>query len=347
MSIKHAIVRVVEGFDLEEQEAQDAMREIVEGEATPAQIGALMVGLRMKGETASEIAGLVKIMREYATRVDAGSDVVDLVGTGGDGSRSFNISTISAMVVAAGGGKVAKHGNRGVTSACGSADILEALGVAIDLGPERVARSVRQAGFGFMFAPLFHPATRHAVSPRREIGVRTVFNLLGPLTNPAGATRQLTGVAVANMAERIAQVQAMLGTRRSMVVHGGDGLDEISISAPTTAVLVEQAQVTPMEITPEDFGLERAPREAVRGGTVEENLRLAGSVLDGERAAARDVVLLNAGAGLFVAGLVDSMRDGVALAGELIDSGKARAKLEQIRQVSADLRREQVGTAVS
>jgi anthranilate phosphoribosyltransferase len=347
MSIRHAIIRVVEGFDLSEAEAQDAMREVVEGDATPAQIGALIVGLRMKGETAIEIAGLVKVMRDYATRVDAGPDVVDLVGTGGDGSHSFNISTISALVVAAAGGQVAKHGNRGVTSACGSADILEALGVAIDLGPELVARSVRQAGFGFMFAPLYHPAMRHAVGPRREIGVRTVFNLLGPLTNPARASRQLTGVAVPTMVERIAEVMALLGTRRALVVHGNDGLDEISISAPTTAFLVDQGEVRSMDLAPEDFGLERAPHEAVRGGTVDENLRIARSVLAGERSAARDVVMLNAGAGLFVAGLADDLAGGVRLAGELLDSGDVRTRLEQVRQVSSELRREQVGAGAS
>jgi anthranilate phosphoribosyltransferase len=303
MSIRHAIVRAVEGFDLSAEEARDAMREIVEGEATSAQIAALMVALRMKGETADEIAGLVQVMRQYATRVQAGDDLVDIVGTGGDGARTFNISTISAFVVAAGGARVAKHGNRGVTSACGSADILEALGVAIDLGPVQVARSVEAAGFGFMFAPLYHPATRHAVAPRREIGVRTVFNLLGPLTNPAGASRQLTGVAVSEMVEKVARVLALLGSRRALVVHGTDGLDEISISAPTTGFVVQDGAVEPLEIRPESFGLERASVEAVRGGTVDENLRLARSVLAGERSAARDVVLLNAGAGLFVAGL--------------------------------------------
>src|SRR5919198_758909 len=344
MSIRHAIVRAVEGFDLTDQEAQDAMREIVEGDATPAQIAALLVALRMKGETAEEIAGLVRVMRQYATRVEAGSDVVDLVGTGGDGARTFNISTISAFVVAAAGGKVAKHGNRGVTSACGSADILEALGVAIDLGPDQVARSVREAGFGFMFAPLYHPATRHAVGPRREIGVRTAFNVLGPLTNPAGASRQLTGVAVPELAEKVARVLSRLGSRRALVVHGGDGLDEISISAPTECFLVEQGTVERLEISPEEFGLERAPREAVRGGTVEENLRFARSVLDGERSPARDVVLLNAGAGLFVAGLADDVKAGVRLAGELLDSGKVRQQLEHVRQVSADLKRDQSRT---
>jgi anthranilate phosphoribosyltransferase len=347
MSVRHAIIRVVEGYDLTDREAQQAMREIVQGDATPAQIAALTVGLRMKGETAEEIAGLVKAMREVATRVDIGAEVVDLVGTGGDASRTFNISTISAFVVAAAGGKVAKHGNRGVTSACGSADILEALGVAIDLGPEQVARSVRQAGFGFMFAPLYHPATRHAVGPRREIGVRTVFNVLGPLTNPAGATRQLTGVAVPELVETIARVLALLGSRRALVVHGGDGLDEISISAPTSGFLVEDGLVEPMDFAPESFGLERASLEAVRGGTVEENLRLGRSVLAGERSAARDVVLLNAGAGLFVAGLVGEVRAGVELAGELLDSGRVREQVERIREVSSALRHEQSGAAAS
>jgi anthranilate phosphoribosyltransferase len=343
MSVRQAIVRVVEGFDLSNDEAQAAMREMVDGDATPAQIGALLIALRMKGETAEEIAGLVQVMRQYATRVEAGPDVVDIVGTGGDGARTFNISTISAFVVAAGGAKVAKHGNRGVTSNCGSADILEALGVAIDLGPELVRQSVREANFGFMFAPLYHPATRHVVGPRREIGVRTVFNVLGPLTNPAGASRQLTGVAVPEMAELVARVLALLGSKRALAVHGGDGVDEISISAPTQGYLVEDGQVTPLELTPERFGLERAPREAVRGGTVDENIRFARSVLDGERSAARDVVLLNAGAGLFVAGLADDLESGVTLAGELIDSGKVRQQLERIRQVSDDLRRQQSG----
>jgi anthranilate phosphoribosyltransferase len=345
MTIRHAIIRVVEGYDLTDDEARDAMGQIVEGEATPAQMAALMVGLRMKGETATEIAGLVRVMRQYATRVDAGDDVVDIVGTGGDGSRTFNISTISAFVVAAAGGKVAKHGNRGVTSACGSADILEALGVAIDLKPEQVAYSVEAAGFGFMFAPLYHPATRHAVSPRREIGVRTVFNLLGPLTNPAGATRQLTGVAVPEMVERVAQVLALLGSRRALVVHGSEGLDEISISGPTHGFLVDDGKVKPMEMVPENFGLERAPTEAVRGGTVEENLRLARSVLAGERTPARDVVLLNAGAGLFVAGLAPDVHEGVDRAAKLLDNGKVTSQLDHIRSVSAELRRDHSGAA--
>jgi anthranilate phosphoribosyltransferase len=340
MSIRQAIGRVIEGHDLDDGEAQSAMREIVEGEATPSQIAAFVTALRMKGETATEIAGLARVMREYATKVGAGPDVVDLVGTGGDGSYSFNISTVSAFVVAAAGAKVAKHGNRGVTSSCGSADILEGLDIAIDLGPAQVARSIQEAGFGFMFAPIYHPAMRHAGATRREIGVRTVFNLLGPVTNPAGASRQLTGVAVANRTETIARVLALLGCRRALVVHGAEGLDEISISGPTHGFLVEGGEVTPLEITPEAYGLQRAPSAAVRGGTVEENLRFVTSVLNGEQSAARDVVLLNAGAGLFVAGLAENPRAGVALAAELIDSGKAAVQLERVREMSAVLQRE-------
>src|SRR6266536_2363466 len=220
-------------------------------------IAAFAIGLRMKGETAEEIAGLARIMRRYANRVDPGEGAIDIVGTGGDGGRTFNISTISALVVAAAGGKVAKHGNRGVTSTCGAADILEALGVAIDLPATAVGECVREAGFGFMFAPLYHPATRHAVGPRREIGVRTVFNVLGPLTNPAGAARQLTGVAVPELVETVAQVLRLLGSKRALVVHGSDGTDELSISAPTTVYDVIDGTVRDYVITPEDVGLER------------------------------------------------------------------------------------------
>ena len=338
MAIKEMIVKVVEGRSLSEEEASAAMLDIVEGLATPAQISAFVVGLRMKGESAEEIAGLARIMRRYATRVEAGSDVVDVVGTGGDGAQTFNISTVSAFVVAAAGGRVAKHGNRGVTSACGSADVLEALGVAIDLPPDAVARCVRDTGFGFMFAPLYHPAMRHAVGPRREIGVRTVFNLLGPLTNPAGATAQVTGVAVGDLAPTIAEVLRLLGARRALVVHGQDGLDELSISDFTRVYDVKNGQLSEYEVSPESAGLERGPAQAVGGGTVEANVRLARSVLAGEPGPARDIVLLNAAAALMVAGLADELRDGVRVAAEVVDSGRARAKLEQIRSVSVGLR---------
>ena len=344
MAIKEMTFKVVEGQSLVETEAAAAMLDIVEGVATPPQIAAFAVGLRMKGESAEEIAGLARIMRRYATRVDAGSDVIDVVGTGGDGACTFNISTISALVVAAAGGRVAKHGNRGMTSACGSADILEALGVAIDLPPEAVADCVRETGFGFMFAPLYHPAMRHAVGPRREIGVRTVFNLLGPLTNPAGATAQVTGVAAGELVPTIAGVLRLLGARRALVVHGRDGLDELSISAPTLVHEVANGRVHDYEVTPEEVGLRRAEPDAVRGGTVETNLRIAQAVLTGEDGPTRDVVLLNAAAGLVVANLAGDLREGIQRAAEVIDSGAARRKLESVRSVSNGLRREAVAS---
>jgi anthranilate phosphoribosyltransferase len=340
MNVKDGIVALVDGRSLTQNEASDVMREIVEGLATPAQIAGLIVALRIKGETAEEIAGFASVMREYSTRVDAGEDLFDLVGTGGDGGRTFNISSISAIVVASLGGKVAKHGNRGITSACGAADILEALGVAIDLPPEGVARSVKECGFGFMFAPLYHPATRHAVAPRREIGVRTVFNLLGPITNPARASRQLIGVAVADLARTIADVTALLGTRKSMVVHGADGLDEITITGPTQAYEVQDGAVRELTIRPEDYGLQSAPAESVRGGSVDDNLAVARAIFGGERGAPRDVVLLNAGAGAYLAGIADSIAEGVHKAGEALDSGAARSKLEDIRAVSGRLKQE-------
>lgn len=347
MSVRDAIIRVVDGQDLTTAEAAAAMREIVEGQATTAQIGALLVGLRMKGETAEEIAGLARVMREHATPVSVGDEAIDVVGTGGDGAHSFNISTVSAFVVAAAGGRVAKHGNRAMTSACGAADILQALNIAIELTPEQVAYSVREAGFGFMFAPLYHPAMKHAVGPRREIGVRTVFNLLGPITNPAGVRRQLTGVAVPDVAERIAQVLALLGSERALVVHGTDGLDEISISAPTVGYLVEQGAVKRLEITPVQFGLRYAPKDGIRGGNVEANLRLVGEVLAGRPGPARDVVLMNAGAALFVGGLADSMEAGARLAAELLDSGRVREQVERIQRVSAEIQQREGQVATS
>lgn len=338
MAIKEMIVKVVEGRSLRETEAAAAMLDIVEGLATPSQIAAFVTALRMKGETAEEIAGLARIMRRYALRVEAGTDAIDIVGTGGDGGNTFNISTISAVVVAAAGGTVAKHGNRGVTSKCGAADILEALGIAFDLPPDAVGECIRQTGFGFMFAPIYHPAMRHAVVPRREIGVRTAFNLLGPITNPAGVTSQVTGVAVGPVAPIIAEVLRLLGSRRALVVHSSDGLDELSISAPTKVYDVADGAVRDYEVTPEAVGLRTAPAREILGGTVELNLRHAQSVLAGEHGAPRDAVLLNAAAGLLVAGLAADLRGGVERASEAIDSGAARLKLDQIREVSMSLR---------
>ena len=295
MNVRDALARLVTGESLSREESRSAMRSLVEGEATPTQIGAFAIALRMKGETPEEIAGLAEVMREAATHVHAGDDVVDVVGTGGDGAGTFNISTLSALIVASAGGRVAKHGNRSITSACGAADFLEAIGVVIDLTPEGVAQCVGETGFGFMFAPLYHPAMRHAIGPRREIGVRTVFNILGPITNPAGARRQLTGVAVPGLGETIARVLALMGAQHAVVVHGDDGLDEISVSAATQVHEARDGSVRSYVIEPEQFGLPRSAPDAVRGGNVEANVRLANAVLNGERGAARDVVLLNAG----------------------------------------------------
>jgi anthranilate phosphoribosyltransferase len=342
MSIRDALAKLVLGHDLSRAEAEAAMRSLVEGEATPVQIGGFAIALRMKGETAEEIAGLAEVMRAAATRVDAGADVVDVVGTGGDGCGTFNISTLSALVVASAGGRVAKHGNRSITSACGAADFLEAIGIAIDLTPPGVARSVAETGFGFMFAPLYHPAMRHAAIPRREIGVRTVFNILGPICNPAGARRQLTGVAVPNLGETLARVLDLLGAEHALVVHGSDGMDEISVCAPTHVHEVRSGELRSYTIDPEQYGIRRWPTDAVRGGTVDVNVRLARGVLDGEVGPARDVLLLNAGAAIYVAGLADSIQAGIACAIDELDSGRARSKVEQVAEASQRIRAEQV-----
>jgi anthranilate phosphoribosyltransferase len=341
MNVRDALARLVTGHDLSREEARSAMQSLVDGDATPIQIGAFAVALRMKGETPDEIAGLAEVMRQAATHVEAGPGVTDVVGTGGDGSGTLNISTLSALIVASAGGKVAKHGNRSITSQCGAADFLEAVGIAIDLPPAGVARCVAESGFGFMFAPLYHPAMRHAVVPRREIGVRTVFNILGPLTNPAGARRQLTGVAVPGLGETLARVLALLGAEHALVVHGEDGLDEISLAAPTQVFEARAGGVNAYTIEPRQFGLRSALPEQVRGGDVHTNVRLAHQVFDGQGGPPRDVVLLNAGAALYVAGLAESIEAGIQRAAQEIDSGRARDKMQQVadvsRRVKADL----------
>jgi anthranilate phosphoribosyltransferase len=347
VSIREALAKLVLGEDLTRAEAQAAMRSLIAGEATPSQIAGFAIALRMKGETPEEIAGLAEVMREAATRVDAGSDVVDVVGTGGDGAGTFNISTLSALVVASAGGRVAKHGNRSITSACGAADYLEAIGIAIDLPPTGVARCVDETGFGFMFAPNYHPAMRHAAIPRREIGVRTVFNILGPITNPAGARRQLTGVAVAGLGETLARVLDLLGAQHALVVHGHDGLDEISVCAPTSIHEARDGEVRSYTIDPEQFGMQRWTADAVRGGTVEANVRLAQAVLAGTHGPTRDVVLLNAGAALYMAGLEDSIQDGVHRAADELDSGRAREKVEQVAVASQRIKAEPTAAEVA
>jgi anthranilate phosphoribosyltransferase len=314
------------------------MEEIIEGSATSAQIAAFAVALRMKGETATEIAGLARVMRREAVHVRVSGEVVDTCGTGGDGLSTFNISTVAAFVAAGAGARVAKHGNRAYTSSCGSADVLEALGVAIDLQPEEVARCVDRAGIGFMFAPMYHPAMKHAAGPRKDIGIRTVFNLLGPLTNPAGASSQLLGVAAVGLAPIMGEVLGLLGCRRALVVHGEDGLDEVSLSGRTFAYEVSGGTIRAFNVDPESLGLRRYPLKALAGGTAAENAVIAEVVLHGERGPRRDVVLMNAGAALYVAGQVESLRDGVGAAAESIDSGSAAGRLEALRSLSRSLR---------
>jgi anthranilate phosphoribosyltransferase len=334
MNVREALGKLVVGHHLTREEARDAMRTLVEGDATPSQIAAFAIALRMNGETAEEVAGLAEVMRAAATQVDAGPNVMDVVGTGGDGSGTLNISTLSALIVASAGGRVAKHGNRSVTSACGAADFLEAVGIAIDLPPAGVARCVAETGFGFMFAPQYHPAMRHAIVPRREIGVRTVFNILGPLTNPARARRQLTGVAVPGLGETVARVLALLGSEHAMVVHGEDGLDEISLAARTQVHEARGEEVRFFTIDPTMFGLKQAATDEIRGGTVDSNVRIARDVLDGKAGPPRDVVVLNAGAALYVAGEVDSIPSGIDCAQAALDSGRAKAKVAQVAVVS-------------
>lgn len=338
--IKEAIVKLVNGQHLEREEAAAAMEEIMEGEATSSQIGAFLTALRIKGETIEEVAGLAAVMRSKALAVEVPPDldgpVVDTCGTGGDGANTFNISTTTAFVVAGAGAIVAKHGNRAASSRCGSADVLEALGVNINLKPEQVTACLREAGIGFMFAPLFHPSMKYAGPVRREIGIRTVFNILGPLTNPAGAQRQVIGVANKTLAAQIAAVMQKLGSKHTLVVHSADGLDEISIAAESFVYEVRQdeAEIRQQVIRPEDFGFPRYKAEVMRGGSAEDNRAITLRVLEGERTPQREVVLLNAAAALVAAGLAPDFQVGVTRAAAAIDNGAARQRLEALVRVS-------------
>jgi anthranilate phosphoribosyltransferase len=331
--IKEAIALVVEGRSLTEAQAASAMEDIMSGEATPAQFGAFVTALRLKGETVEEIAGLARVMRAHALPVRAGLPVVDTCGTGGDGSGTFNISTAAAIVAAGAGATVAKHGNRAMSSACGSADVLEALGVAIDLEPEGVADCLERAGIGFMFAQRYHPSMKFAAAPRREIGIRTVFNILGPLTNPAGAEAQVLGVADPALQERMAEALQRLGVRRALVVHGG-GIDELSLHTPNQVFDVGPEGISSYTVRAADLGLEAAPRDALAGGSAEENAAQIRDILGGARGPRRDVVLLNAAAALVAAGRADDLSSGVTAAAEAIDSGAARQRLETWIDVS-------------
>lgn len=329
--IREAIQEVADGGSLTRDAAAQVMGEIMDGGATPAQIAALITALRMKGETTDEIAGLATAMRARAEAIRPRVPfLVDTCGTGGDGAGTFNISTVAAFVVAGAGAYVAKHGNRAVSSRCGSADLLESLRIPVDVSPLRVAEAIEGIGIGFLFAPRFHPAMKHAVGPRREIGLRTVFNVLGPLTNPAGAPRQVIGVYAPSLVERIAEVLRALETEHAFVVHGG-GVDEISISGPSVVAEVRGDEIRTFSMSPEDAGLPRHPPEAVRGGEAAHNSAIAARVLQGERGPHRDVVLLNAAAALVAAGLAGDFREGVAVAAEAIDAGAAYGKLEALR----------------
>jgi anthranilate phosphoribosyltransferase len=322
--------------DLSSDQARAAMAEILAGAATPAQIAGFIVALRMKGETVEELSGLVDAMLAAAERVTLSLDVpvVDVVGTGGDRAHTINVSTLSALVVAGAGGRVCKHGNRAASSATGSADLLEALGVRLDCGPDEVARCVAEAGIGFCFAPRFHPAMRHAGPTRRELGIPTVFNFLGPLANPAGVSRMMIGVADASMAERMVGVLSARGVERAMVVHGDDGLDERTTSTTSRVVELRDGQVHDYRVDPAELGLPAAPREALVGGEPATNAQLAQRVLAAESGPHRDIVCLNAAAALVVAGLADDLAGGLEVARTAIDSGKAADALARLVEVS-------------
>ncbi len=332
--IKEAINLLVGGISLSESEMAECMKEIMEGKATDAQIGSFLTALRIKGETVEEITGAARIMRDKAAKIKAPEGVLDTCGTGGDMSHTFNISTTVALVVAAGGVAVAKHGNKAVSSRSGSADLLEALGIRIDLTPDNVEKCLFETGFGFLFAPLFHPAMKYAIGPRREMGIRTIFNILGPITNPAGAKRQILGVFTSRLTGTLAAVLGNLGAEDAMVVHGEDGLDEITITDGTRVSRFKGGKVENLIFSPEDFGLDRSKREDLVGGDNHENAAITQQILRGEKGPRRDIVLINAAAGFMVAGRVSDMKMAVAMAQEAIDSGNALRKLDEIRRIS-------------
>ncbi|OGS17467.1 MAG: anthranilate phosphoribosyltransferase [Elusimicrobia bacterium RIFOXYA2_FULL_50_26] len=342
--IKDAINKLVNGNNLTESEAADTMTEIMSGEATEAQIASFITALRIKGETIEEITGCARIMRKFATpirlrtRIDVDRDdigidaetILDTCGTGGDGTCTFNVSTATAFVVAACGLTVAKHGNRSVSSTCGSADVLEALGVNLNVTPEKVETCIEKTGIGFLFAPSLHGAMKYAIGPRRQIGIRTIFNVLGPLTNPAGATAQVLGVYSARLVEMLAYVLRNLGTKRAWVVHGEDGMDEITITGPTTIADLNNDEINLFTITPEQFGLKSASLAELKGGDAKQNAGVIEEIFEGHKGPRRDIVLLNASAGLVVGGKARDMKEGITLASGAIDSGKAKQKLAEL-----------------
>ena len=335
--IKEAIDILVSGKSLTTEQAAGVMKEIMDGEATPAQFGSFVTALRLKGETVEEVAGMARVMREKSVPVSVSGPLVDTCGTGGDASKTFNISTTAAFVVAGAGLKVAKHGNRGMSSGCGSADVLDALGVKIELGAPEVEKCLEYVGIGFMFAPVFHPAMKYAAPSRREIGIRTVFNILGPMTNPAGAQSQLLGVFEESLAMKMAQVLCLLGCRHALVVHGEDGLDEITLGGKTTVCELKGEEISRYYIDPEDFGFPRTGLSSLRGGPPQENADILRRVLRGEKGPYRDIVLVNAAATLVAGDLAKDLEKGVRLASEAIDSGRAMEKLEGLITLSQQI----------
>jgi len=335
MDIQNAIQTVINKTDLSQDEMRSVMQNIMTGECTDAQIAGLLVGLRSKGETVDEITAAAHVMRELASRVHINQeDLIDTCGTGGDGSNTFNISTTSAFVVAAAGGHVAKHGNRSVSSKSGSADVLEAAGVKLELIPEQIAQCIEKIGIGFMFAPMHHSAMKHAVAPRRELGVRTLFNVLGPLTNPAGAKRQVMGVFSRDWLVTLATVLQNLGSEQVMIVHSEDGLDEISISAPTRIAELKNGKIKTYTIEPEQFKLQRADISALAVDNVENSLKMMRSVLDNQGGPSQDIVLLNAGAAIYTAGIEDTLASGIESARRVIENDSARSKLDELSKLT-------------
>ncbi|MFH1782640.1 MAG: anthranilate phosphoribosyltransferase [Candidatus Omnitrophota bacterium] len=329
--IKDTIKKVVDGFDLKKEEMISTMNEIMSGEATPAQIASFITALRIKVETVEEITGAAMVMRQKAIKILVDdSIIVDTCGTGGSGKNIFNVSTCSAFVISGLGLKVAKHGNRSVSSSCGSADVLRELGVNIELAPSKVEECVNSIGIGFLFAPLFHGAMKHAIGPRREIGIRTIFNILGPLTNPAGANVQVLGVFKESLTEVMANVLKNLGVKSAFVVHGEDGLDEISTTAKTVVSELKDGDVKTYKVRPEDFGIQETALKYLKGSSPQENADIIRDILAGKKSPKRDIVLVNSSCALVAAGKAAHFREGVALAAECIDSGKAKKKLKQL-----------------
>jgi anthranilate phosphoribosyltransferase len=339
--IKNMLNKVVDKQDLSHEEMKDAMDIIMSGGATPAQISGFITALRMKGETVDEISGAASVMREKATKISPklpnGGILIDTCGTGGDGSQTFNISTAAALVAAGGGAYIAKHGNRAVSSKCGSADVLEALGINISIPPSRVESCIEEVGIGFLFAPLLHGAMKNAIGPRKELGIRTIFNILGPLTNPATASGQLLGVYDPNLCEVMARVLAVLGSKEAIVVHG-DGHDEITTTGKTKISHLKDEKISNYTIEPEQFGMSRASREELSGGDPEHNAEIIENILDGEPGPRTDVVILNAAAGLMVSGIVSDFESAIELARESVKSGRAKKKLADLKEFTNNVK---------